>query len=90
MIAKAFTRKSESLLSETRCSPTSTKAEVEKSMHLAFDGPVEEDPNAYVDRVIEEETYKTHRTHLVFQVGDIEPGKDKYTVERLVKLTRHQ
>ena len=48
MIAKPFTRKS--LLSETRCSPTPTKAEVEKSMQLAFDAPVEEGVWGAVER----------------------------------------
>jgi len=91
-MVKAFTRKSpESLLSETRCSPAEkppSKAQVEQSMKSLFDEPVQEDPDEYLDRMLAEETYKTHRTHLVFQVGEIDPGKDKDTVERLVKLTR--
>lgn len=89
MIAKAFTRKSpESLLSETRCSPTPSKAQVQESMKLAFDAPVEEDPNEYLDRMIAEETYKT-RTHKVFTaINEIPPGKDGDTKERLMKITQ--
>jgi hypothetical protein len=87
-MVKAFTRKSESLLSETRCSPTPSKAQVEESMKLAFDGPVEEDHNDYIDRLIAEEGYKT-RTHKVFtSINEIPPGKDGDTKERLMKITQ--
>jgi hypothetical protein len=84
MIPKALARKPQSLLSETRSTPT--KAQVEESMRLDFDGPFEDDPGEIMNRMFSENTPRTHKVFTA--INDLDPGKDKDTQERLVKITQ--
>ena len=92
MIPNALKKKSQSLLSETRCSPkTDTPAGAQAPQSkLPFDTFVSaEDASDYLEHRLADELTETGRTYKVFTaINELAPGKDSDTKDRLTKLTQ--